>query len=149
MTNKELIHRWFDEVWNNGNEAVIDELLDADAEPTDLMHADAEGLRGPDAFRPFYHMVRHAFPDLHIKIEDMVAEDDRVAVRCSMRGTHAGDGMGMPATQRPVAISGMFMCRIKDSRIVEAWNNVDMMSLFQQIGSMPQAAAPITTKAPP
>jgi predicted ester cyclase len=76
-------------------------------------------------------------------IEDTVAEGDKIAVRCSVRGTHRGAGINFSATNMPVEFTGICITRIKDGKIVEAWNNFDFMTMFQQVGAIqPPSSVP-------
>ena len=134
--SKEVMHRWFEEVWNKGREEVIDQLFAEDGVAHGLADESGSELRGPEGFKPFFHKFRGAFPDIQVVIEDAIAEGDKVAVRCSVRARHTGEGLGLAATNQPVAITGMSIARVKDGKIVEAWNNFDFMGLFQQIGAI-------------
>ena len=131
--NKELLRRWFDEVWNNGRAEVIEELFDKNGIAHGLSDDPSNPIRGPRDYRPFYEVFRQAFPNLKIVIEDMVAEGDKVAARCSVRGTNEGDFQGRAATQAPIDITGITIVRIDNGKIVEAWNNFDFMSLNRQV----------------
>ena len=91
-------------------------------------------IRGPKNFRPFHTTFREAFPNMVIVIEDMVAEGDKVAARCSVRAKHEGEFLGRTATQSPVEFTGIAIVRIANGKIVEAWNNFDFMALHQQVG---------------
>lgn len=132
--NKQLLRRWFDEVWNNGRADAIEELFDENGIAHGLSDDPSNPIIGPRGYRPFYEVFRQAFPNLMIVIEDMVAEGDKVAARCSVRGKHEGDFMGRAATQSPVEITGMTIVRIDNGKIVEAWNNFDFMTLYKQVG---------------
>jgi steroid delta-isomerase-like uncharacterized protein len=132
--NKALIRRWFEEVWNKGRAEAIDEMFAVDGIANGLSDEQGEPLRGPDNFRQFFYKFRGAFPDIEVVVEDTVAEGDKVAARCSVRGRHQGDSLGFAATQKPVEFTGIAIVRIKDGQIVEAWNNFDFMSMFQQLG---------------
>jgi steroid delta-isomerase-like uncharacterized protein len=134
--NKALIHVWFEEVWNKGREEVIDEMFAADGIANGLANESGEPLRGPADFKPFFHKFRDAFPDIEVVVEDTIAEGDKVAARCSVRATHQGDSLGFTATQKPVEFTGITIVRVKDGKIVEAWNNFDFMSMFQQLGAI-------------
>ena len=79
-------------------------------------------------------MMRSAFPDLHLTIEDMIAEGDKVAMRSSWNGTHQGEFMGIPATGRRVTVSQIDISRIADGRMVEHWGQLDALGLMQQLG---------------
>jgi steroid delta-isomerase-like uncharacterized protein len=136
--NKALAYRWFEEVWNKGRVEAIDEMLD----PNMIAHGlgkDGSDLRGTDGFKIFHTKFRGAFPDIRITVEDVIAEGDRVAIRFSGSASHRGDHLGVPATQRPVTFTGMAFIRCRNGKIVEGWNNFDVMGLMQQIGAAPSA----------
>jgi len=132
--NKALVQRWFDEVWNKGRSEAVDEMFAADGVAHGLSDDAGNPLRGPDDFKPFHEKFRGAFPNVTITVDDMIAEGDRVAARCSVRGKHTGDHLGFAASNAPVEFTGMTIVRIKDGKIVEAWNNFDFMKMYKQIG---------------
>ena len=134
--NKALIRRWFEEVWNKGRADAIDEMFDENGIAHGLSDDPAQPIKGPTAFRPFHNLFRDAFPNMYIVVEDMVAEGDKVAARCSVRGKHEGNFMEIAASQAPVEFTGITIVRIKDGKIVEAWNNFDFMTMHKQIGSL-------------
>ena len=134
--NKEVLRRWFDEVWNKGRAETIDELFDEDGIAHGLSDDPSKPIKGPGEFRPFYTMFRQAFPNMEIIIEDMVAEGDKVAARCSVRAKHEGEFMGRAATQSPVEFTGMTILRINNGKIVEAWNNFDFLTMNKQLGDL-------------
>lgn len=134
---KAFIRRWFEEVWNKGRAEAIDEMFAEDGVAYGLADETGAPLRGAAGFKPFFQSFRSAFPDIEVVVEDTIAEGDKVAARCTVRATHAGDGLGFAATQRPVEITGIAFVRVKDGKIVEAWNNFDFMSLFKQVGTPP------------
>jgi predicted ester cyclase len=134
--NKALIRRWFEEVWNQGREDLIDELRAPDTIATGL----AEGggpAQGSAPFKVFFSNLRGTLPDLHVIVEDMLAEGDRVAVRYSIEGTHYGDAMGVAPTGQRVRFSGISIARIAGGKIAESWNNLDQLALLTQIGAIP------------
>jgi len=134
--NKQLLRRWFDEVWNKGRADAIDEMFDEYGIAHGLADDPANPLRGPRGFRPFHTTFREAFPNMEVVIEDMVAEGDKVAARCSVRGKHEGELMGRAATQAPVEFTGITIVRIDKGKIVEAWNNFDFMTMYKQVGHL-------------
>ena len=133
---KAFMRRWFEEVWNKGREEAIDEMFAEDGVAHGLDDGTGEPLRGASGFKPFFHNFRNAFPDIQVVVEDLIAEGDKVAARCRVRATHAGDSLGFAATQRPMEITGIAIVRIADGKIVEAWNNFDFMGMFQQLGAL-------------
>ena len=135
-TNKALLQRWFDEVWNKGRADAIDELFAADGVAHGLSDDPNTPITGPKDFKPFHTTFRGAFPDIEVVVEDMIAEGDKVAARCSVRGQHAGDHLGIAPTNAGVDFTGITIVRIRDGQIVEAWNNFDFMRMNRQIGLM-------------
>lgn len=133
---KAIVRRWFEEVWNKGREEAIDEMFAEDGIAYGLADETGEPLRGASGFKPFFRNFRDAFPDIEVIVEDAIAEGDKVAARCRVRATHAGEGLGFAATQRPMEITGMTFARVRDGKIVEAWNNFDFMGMFQQLGTL-------------
>ena len=134
--NKALVHRWFEEVWNKGRVEAIDEMFAEDGLAHGLADESGYPLRGPAGFKAFHEKFRTAFPDIIVTIEDLIAESDKVAARCSVRGRHAGDSLGFAATNKPMEITGVSIIRVKDGKIVEGWNNFDFMKMFQQLGAI-------------
>jgi len=132
--NKELIRRWFEEVWNQGRADAIDEMFDENGVAHGLSDDPANPIKGPTGFRPFHNVFREAFPNMMIVVEDVIAEDDKVAARCSIRAQHEGNFLGKAATQSPVDFTGIAIVRIYNGKIVEAWNNFDFMTLHKQVG---------------
>ena len=140
-----LVHRWFEEVWNHGREATIDELF----APDGIAYGLGEGaeVRGPDQFKTFWRNLRSAIPDIHIGIEDTVADGDKVAVRVVLEGTHTGDGLGVPASGNRVAVTGIVIVRVTEGQIVDGWNSWDQLGLLHQIGAIqkPLSSDPFLT----
>ena len=142
---KALVRQWFEEVWNKGHEKAIDEMFSEEGVANGLTDEAGEPLRGASGFKPFFRQFREAFPDVRVVVEDMVAEGDKVAARCSVRGRHRGDTLGFAATRQPVEFDGITIVRVRGGKIVEAWNNFDFMRMFRQLGALRMdapAAAP-------
>jgi steroid delta-isomerase-like uncharacterized protein len=129
-----LVHEWFERVWNQGRSDAIDELLADDAIVHGLEDASGNALKGPEGFKPLHHAFRTAFPDLTIEVEECLTDGDRMAFRCKVRGTHHGDGLGVAPTGREVEFMGMGFVRVRDGKIVEAWNTFDFQSMNAQLG---------------
>ena len=134
--NKSLIRRWFEEVWNKGRADAIAEMFAEDGIARGLSDDVKNPLRGPKGFLPFHAQFREAFPNIEVVVEDQIAEDDMVATRCSVRGKHTGDSLGFAATHSTVEFTGITITRIRDGKIVEAWNNFDFMNMYRQLGAI-------------
>lgn len=134
MAYETLLHRWFEEVWNQGQESLIDELMAESLVTEGLQDPAGNRVSGPASFKPFYHQFRSAFPDLHFTIEDTLTVGDRILVRCRVTGAHSGPGITPTPTNKTVNFTGMCLVRVQDNKIVEAWNNFDFLSMYQQLG---------------
>jgi len=130
-----ILRKWFERVWNAGDESVIDELYG----PSAVAHGQpATPMPGPEGFKPLYRSFRAAFPNMRIEVTHSVCEGDLAVVHCRVTGTHAGDGLGVAATNRSVDFTGMTMARVgTDGRILEGWNSFDFLSMYQQLGIEP------------
>ena len=133
--NKALVRRVYEEAINRGNMAVVDELNS----PNYVAHDPGfpQPVRGPEGLKQYFMVFRSAFPDVHITIEDMIAEGDTIAVRQTSRGTHQGDLMGMPPTGKQVTVTGIAIHKIANGKFVESWINADNLGLLQQLGVIP------------
>ena len=127
--NKANVRRMNDEVFSQGNLAIVDELV----VPDFVLHTTPE-TKGPEALKQYVAATRNAFPDLHITIEDMVAEGDMVAVQYMMRGTFTGEMAGIAPTGKQMAFPHAGFARFKDGKQVEVWPYMDSLALYQQLG---------------
>ena len=135
--NKALARRVIEEMFNKGNLDVAEELIAPDY--VDHDPAMPEDIRGPEGFKEYVSAYRTAFPDIHIEIEDQIAEGDRVATRWVASGTHEGDLMGINPTGNRVTVVGTTIERVADGQIAETWDNYDALGMMQQIGAIPSA----------
>lgn len=134
--NKTKARRIYDEVFNRGDLDVVDELVTPDIidheEPfPGVTGSGAEGLRQTVA------ILRTAFPDLTMTVEDMVAEGDKVVTRVTVRGTHQGEFLGMPPSGRQINVAVIDIVRFADGKMIEHWGQTDQMALLQQLGVIP------------
>jgi predicted ester cyclase len=134
QTAETVLHRWFDEVWNQGRESSIDELMADGALIHGIATPAGKPMRGAADFKPFYQQFRAAFPDMRITVEDVLVDGDKLAARCSVSATHTGPGVTPDPTNKAVSITGMCIARVENGKIVEGWNNFDFLSLYQQLG---------------
>lgn len=136
MAEAEFIHRWFNEVWNNKNADAIDEMFATDGVANGFKDADGNTIVGPAGYKPFHAAFLQAYPDLRVTLEDTVTEGDKIAVRCRVNATHCGEGIGVTPCNTPVEFTFMSIVRIEDGKIAEAWNNVDFMDMYEQLGAL-------------
>jgi steroid delta-isomerase-like uncharacterized protein len=137
--NKTLARRAIEEVWNKGKLEVINELTASNATYHDPSVPGGK-FTGPEGVRQFVQIYRTAFPDVHITIDDQVAEGDKVATRWTATGTHRGELMGIAPTNKHATVTGTAIERYQGGKVVEAWNNYDMLGMLQQLGVVPSLA---------
>jgi steroid delta-isomerase-like uncharacterized protein len=128
--NKKLVQRDIEEIYNRGNLAAADELAASDL----VIHMPSQDIRGRAGAKQYVARLRTGFPDLHMVIEDQIAEGDLVVTRWVASGTHRGEFQGIPATGRRVRLVGTVIDRIDKGRIVECWSQVDELGMMQQLG---------------
>lgn len=129
--NKALYRRYIELLWRPEQ---LDEVLTADFVAHDLPPGLPRGREGLKALR---RLVERAFPDLKPTIRDILAEDDKVAARIGLEGTHAGDFMGVAPTGNRVATELFEIVRIDGGKIAERWVLRDRLGEFQQLGVLP------------
>jgi predicted ester cyclase len=136
--NKEIFRRHIEEIWNRGNLAAADELL----HPRAVMPFTPEVPPGPAGCQAMAGMLRAAFSDFTVSVDDIVAADDLVAARTTISGTHTGDLFGIPPTGKPVRFEEMTVVKIADGRILARWSQSDQMTMMQQLGLGPGGPPP-------
>ncbi|MBI4285223.1 MAG: ester cyclase [Chloroflexi bacterium] len=136
--NKAVVRRFLEEILNKKNLAAIDELVSPDF----IDHAVPPGApQGISGARQSLGMWIGAFPDLHVTVQDLIADGDRVAVRLAFNGTHKGEIMGIAPTGKKVAAEGIEVERIANGKYAERWEVFDMLSVMQQLGVVPSGPA--------
>jgi steroid delta-isomerase-like uncharacterized protein len=128
--NKAQVRRVIEEIYNRGDLAAVDELASSDL----VIHASSQDIRGRDGAKQYVAALRAGFPDLHLTVEDQVAEGDMVVTRWTASGTHTGAFQGIPATGKAIRVTGTDIDRIIDGKTVECWAHVDELGLMQQLG---------------
>lgn len=134
---REVVHSWFERVWNQGDLTAIDEMFPADGIAHGLSGDAERPVRGPARFKEFAQTLRGAVPDIHVEALRYVTQGPFCAAYCRVTGTHRGDTLGVSATGRAIEFQGMTMVRVENGRIMEAWNFFDFLSFYQQIGALP------------
>lgn len=118
------------EVLNKGNLSIIDEYL----APDFTYHGPIGDVKGVTNYKKFLSLLRKAYPDMHIDVKDIVAEDDMVATRTLATFTYSGQIDSIPPTGKKVTMSSTIIDRFKDGKIAETWEHYDRLDLNQQLG---------------
>lgn len=125
-----VVRRLIEEVINGQDYGRLSDLLHEEY----VFRAPGEELSGACALQALFTGYRKAFPDLHVRIDDMFASHDRVATTFTLTGTHTGPFMGLPATGRAVTVDGIVLSRVQEGRIVDEWELIDVAGLMEQLG---------------
>jgi steroid delta-isomerase-like uncharacterized protein len=132
--SKFIIHRVLDEGFNQGNLAILDELV----APNGISHHSSWGTPANRmGLKQLIAMLRTAFPDLSCKVEDEITQDNKVAAHWKIRGTQTGIFLGNPPTSKPIVVEGLIYVCIENEQIIESWLMIDQMSVLQQLGLVP------------
>jgi len=129
--NKQVLERWFDQVWNQKSEAAIDALFTPGGKCYGF--PDADSVIGLDEFKKNFHAFCGAFPDIHVKLGEITEEGDRVSAPWVATMTHTGDDLGFPASGKQVTLPGHSSVEIANGRILNGWNQVDIPGLFARL----------------
>lgn len=132
--NKVVVRRFWG-VWEEGNIGLVDESL----APDYVNHSPGmpDQPTGPEGVKAVVSMFRRGMPDLRVVIEDMIADGDKVAVRYTLEGTHAGELFGVPPTGLRLSIESITVERVSEGRIREHWRVTDTLDMMQQLGAIP------------
>jgi steroid delta-isomerase-like uncharacterized protein len=133
-SNKTAFKRFIDAVNTGDLELIsetIDELVEPDARIRTPLPSEATGAQ---LAKEVWAMLLRGLPDLHITVEDLIEEGDKVISRNTVTGTHQGEYMGLPSTGKSVTYNEIFIVRFADGRIAETWGVVDVLSQMRQLG---------------
>jgi steroid delta-isomerase-like uncharacterized protein len=136
-SNKATFGRFHDAM-NAGDAEVISKTIDEIVAPNVRFHTPVPmDATGTQALKQVWAVLLRAFPDLHVAVEDVIAEGDKVVCRNTATGTHRGEYRGLPPTGKSVRYNEIFIFRFIDGRIAEIWGVVDVASQMRQLGAIP------------
>ncbi|MGD9048528.1 MAG: ester cyclase [Anaerolineae bacterium] len=125
---------WWEEIWAKGNLDAVDELCSRDHvfyDPGGGEPLDREGYR--QDVREWFN----SFVEVEAPVDDIVAEGDKVVVRWTWSGTHIAEFWGAPPTGRRITVTGINILRIAGGKIVEEWEEADLLGMKRQLGLIP------------
>jgi steroid delta-isomerase-like uncharacterized protein len=130
--NKRLVRTWFEEVWNKRSLPAIHRMYHKTGKAYGFPEPEAV-TRSPQEFEQHVKAFQDAFSDIHVVIDDLVAEGDKVAVRWTATMKHTGDGLGIPATSKKVSVTGSSFVTCGNGQILEGWNYADFTRMRLQL----------------
>ncbi len=124
MSTSTMLQQWYDEVWNNGNEDFIDEMMHKNV----IIHGlDPVGTtKGVEYFHEFYKNFRKSFPVVVVEVNPLVHDAEFATAYCHVSAKHVKGNN--------VSFSGLCVGKFKDGKLVEGWNNFDFLKMYQQLG---------------
>lgn len=128
---KEVVRQFIEEVLNQGNVDAAGQFFWEDMVEHVPLPGQGPGLEG---LKDVLRGMREAFPDMHWKVQEQIAEGDKVASRFEWTGTHRGMFLGVPATNRPVTVWGMVIDRLEGGKIKDTRIIMDTVGLMTQLG---------------
>jgi hypothetical protein len=132
--NKAAFQRFHDAA-NTGDMDVISKTIDELVDPDAVVRTPLPiGVTGAEALKQIWSMLLRIYPDIHLTVEDQIAEGDKVVGRTTVTGTHQGEFMGVAPTGKSVTYNEMFIFRFANGRVVETWGVVDVYAQMKQIG---------------
>lgn len=132
LINKEIVRRFNTAFLQQGNEAVLDELV----HPQFINHTAPEGFdKGIEGLRSFIQVLHKSFKDLRVEIYQQIAEDDSVTTYKAFHGIHAGSFMNLPPSGKKFSFRVMDMVRLQDGKYIEHWGIRDTYALLQQLSN--------------
>ena len=132
--NKAIIRRFWEEVFNGRKLSLIEELFTTDWVYHGVGGQNIYGLKGLKEFLADYH---NAFPDIQVKVENLIAEGDKVVSHVISHGTHKGELMGIAPTGKQVTVPVICISRFVDDKIGEDWEIIDLFGMLQQLDVIP------------
>jgi len=136
-SNKATVRR-FCNAANTGDAELIAKTIDEIVEPDALVRTPLPtDATGAELLKEVFARLLRAYPDLHITVDDLIEEGDKVVMRDTVTGTHQGEYMGIPPTGKSVTYSEIFIARFAGGRIAETWGVVDVFSQMKQLGAIP------------
>ncbi len=135
INNKVIVRRLYEEVWNKRRLELVDEIIS----PSHALHdPNVSGSAvGPEAYKRQVTRFITAFPDLRLTIEDIVGENEKLAVAWTISGTHRGEFMGITATNKKVSVDGITINHIVNAKIMDSYISWDAWGAMQQLGVVP------------
>ena len=136
-SERDLGRRWFEQVWNQGRREAIGEMLAPDA----ALHDGGIDSTGPAGFYAFFDRMIATFSEVHVSLDDSIADADKIWTRWSFTAKHTGGGLGPPPTGKSIRVTGITIMRVSGGKIVEGWQNWDMLGMMEQLRGVAHQSA--------
>ncbi len=133
VETEDLVRRFYMDALGEGDLAGLDDFVTTAYMEHDPLPGQGDGL---DGLKDRLTMLREGLAP-HFTIEDVISEGDKLVVRWTNSGTHVGDFLGIPATNKRFSVAGIDIYRLVDGKLAEHWHVVDQLAMLQQLGLIP------------
>ncbi|OGN90413.1 MAG: hypothetical protein A2158_05585 [Chloroflexi bacterium RBG_13_46_14] len=132
--NKKILQRYFDELMNNGDYSKVDEILHED-----YSGSAGGGLKGVEGHKQYTSYMHSVLSDLHWETQEMIADEDKIAIFQKLSGIHEKEYGGVPGTGKRFSFNMVSMYEIKDGKVYRGLTRMlyDSLNMYQQIGVLP------------
>ena len=138
VDNKVVVRQLYEEAWNKRKVDFMNLLIS----PSHALHGPSLDLSrssmGPEAYKHQVEVFTTGFPDLRFTIEDMIAEKEKVVTYWTMSGTHKGEFMKIPATNKKISVDGITIHHVTKGKIMDSYFSWDMWGMMEQLGVAPR-----------
>ena len=131
---KDIFNRYLDEIWNKGDLSNVEEMLTSNF----VQHAPGRDIEGLEAFKQYVTVFRTGFPDLYFRVEEQFEGEGKIVTHWTATGTHKGELMGIPATNKQIILPGVAITRFTGNKLSDNLLYWDRLGLFQQLGVTPK-----------
>lgn len=130
QANKDLVGRYYEEILNQKRLEIIPDLFNPDF----LSHAPGVVTVNLEQYRQAIRQSHAAFPDLKVKLDDQIAEGEKVVTRWTAHATHLGPFMGLPPTNKPLTVTAIHIHRVQGGKLIEHWEEINLLGVLKQLG---------------
>jgi steroid delta-isomerase-like uncharacterized protein len=134
LTNKELVKKFYQEVWNERRANCVEKYLSPSHALVDPNAMDTK--TGPEAYKTVLTRFLQAFSNLKFEVQEMVCEKDKVVASWTITGVHSGEYNGLPATNKKITVEGISIHQIADGKIMDTYSVWDTLGLMKKVGAV-------------
>ena len=128
-----ILRQWFEQVWNQSNEAAVDEFLAPDVVIHNLLGGNGERTMDLATFKRLFWAMRSELSEVQVTTEHELVDGDMTAARCVISAIHHSIGPDERPRSQPIHFTGMAMAKVRDGKIIESWNHFDFEAMYQQM----------------
>lgn len=134
LTNRELVKKFYQEVWNERKAQCVEKYLSPSHALVDPNATDTK--TGPEAYKEVLERFLRAFSNLKFEVQELVCEKDKVVASWTITGVHSGEYNGLPPTNKKIVVEGISIHQITDGKIMDTYSVWDTLGLMKKVGAV-------------